>query len=559
MNDHAGVKTEPRPTASPLARWLGVVFALLIVASSGCTRLRLPAIDPTGTRIFAPLPQTTSIALPGSAGEGVGCLRNLGSRLRAPNFQLPTPAFEDPAEPPECLTPTAPPTLTTPPSSVALGATEPCVPGEQCPDSCKAGPPAVLFGRECQMRDCLKLPKRGKRGCILLSPQKIVAPVGGEVVLLSGICGDDGYLQVAEPLEWMLTPDSVGTFIQVGDDDPGLLHRLARVKKASKKDASFARGVTSSKRTLITRGNLDPQDDVQLEKGQTWITLSSPSEGTSRVTVLAPESDCWDHRKATATIYWVDARSQYPSSQIVAADTPVFLKTRVTRSEGRLAAAGWRVRYEVLDPSLALFDNGSAVVEVPVDGDGNAIAQLIPVKGKAGITPVDIQVIRPGGVSDTIPTLTLSRGQTFVTWSAPQLSIEAGAPPVATFGVPIDVAAVVKNAGDQPATNVRVVMGIPPTAKASSRDGFAQNTPRAIEWLIPSILPQTQVDLLAEVTAQEPMRVTFEARGDSNLLDSAYVDIDVYRPSLMLSVEPERDRYETGEPVTFKVSCREHW
>ena len=74
----------------------------------------------------------------------------------------------------------------------------------------------MLFGDEIDGNSpCL--PDRGERGCILLSPQKIVAPVGGEVVLLSGICGTDGYLQVGQPLEWMLTPDSVGTFIEVGD------------------------------------------------------------------------------------------------------------------------------------------------------------------------------------------------------------------------------------------------------------------------------------------------------------------------------------------------------
>src|SRR6056297_802733 len=149
----------------------------------------------------------------------------------------------------------------------------------------------------------------------------------------------------------MLTPDSVGTFIQVGDDAPGLLHRLTTVQRPTKQDGSFARGVTSTKRMRITRGNLNPNDDVQLEKGQTWISISSPSEGTSKVTVLAPESECWDQRKATATIYWVDAARQFPGPQIVPAGTPVTLTTRVTRSEGTLPAEGWKVTYQIVDPS----------------------------------------------------------------------------------------------------------------------------------------------------------------------------------------------------------------
>ena len=552
MIQQVHVKSDFAPQG--VRRRLLALISFAVIAFTGCAQLRLPAIDSTGRSIFAPAPTTTTLALPGSAGEGIGCFRNLRNRIGSTvgGFQWPSPVFDDPAEPPPCIVPEP----VVPESSIALGqSNEPYVPSEPCGESCKAGPPAVLYGQETQLRNVLSLPDRGKRGCILLSPQKIVAPVGGEVVLLSGICGDDGYLQVGEPLEWMLTPDSVGTLIQVGDDDPGFLHRLARLKKAEKKDGSFAHGVTSTKRTLITRGNLDPRDDVQLEKGQTWVTLSSPSEGTSRVTVLAPESECWDHRKATATVYWVDARWQFPNSQTVGADTPVQLSTRVTRSEGRLPARNWKVRYEILEPGLATFagTDGSTVVEAKVDENGNAIAELIPTPGMAGTTPVDIQVIRPGGELDNIPTMTLGRGQTYVTWSAPQLAIEAAGPEVATFNAPVSVAAVVKNAGDQPTKNVRVTMGIPPGVKAASSDGFAQNLPSAIVWEIPEIPPKTQLDLLATVTPQNTADLVFEARADNNLVASDRVRIDVYRPSLTLKVAPEKERYETGEPVTFNI------
>ena len=151
-------------------------------------------------------------------------------------------------------------------------------------------------------------------------------------------------------------------------------------KKSSKKDGSYALGVTSTKRTLITRGNLKPHDDVQLEKGQTWISVSSPSEGTSKVTVLAPESDCWDQRKATATIYWVDANWTFPRPEIASAGQNVELTTRVTRSEDVLPARGWKVRYEILQGGLATFagTNGSTVVETTVDDSGDARVTLVP-------------------------------------------------------------------------------------------------------------------------------------------------------------------------------------
>ncbi|WP_167546783.1 DUF11 domain-containing protein [Stieleria maiorica] len=545
-------------TASTRAsRWVLVVI-LVLVQLAGCSRLRLPAIDPTGQRIFNPLPATTSIALPGSAGEGRlgNCFRKLGDPLNVRPFSLPEPAFPEPADPPACLTP-VPNTPAAPLTSVGGAPSGPCVPSAPCTEDCKHGPPAILYGNECQMKELCRLPKRGKRGCILLSPQKIVAPVGGEVLLLSGICGDQGYLQVGEPLEWMLTPESVGTFIQVGDDDPGVMHRLARIKKASKQDPSYAFGVTSTKRVKITRGNLNPNDDVQLEKGQTWISVSSPSEGTSKVTVLAPESECWDQRKATATIYWVDAARQFPGTQIVPAGTPVTLTTRVTRSEGMLPARGWKVYYEIMQPELGSFaSTGASFVEATVDGEGNATVQLIPTPGTSGTAAIAMRVIRPGGETDNMPPLTLFTGETFVTWSAPQLAIRAGAPSIASFGIPFEAAAAVSNPGDQAATNVRVVMQIPPGVQASSTDSFAQNLPNAIVWEIGELPAQQELDLLLNVTTESSMVLNFEARADGPLVATTSVTVDVFRPSLVLSVAPEKDRYEVGEEVTFNIDVR---
>lgn len=556
MNQTASINASTKPTGVPILRLLLIAVALLAAVSSGCSRLRLPAIDPTGSCLFSPLPTTTGLALPGSGGGQcgcLGCLHNLGSCLKKPRFAFPEPAFPEPVTPPACPTPG--------PSSIAEGlglSNEPCVPSEPCAGSCQNGPPAVLLGRQIDAQRGCKLADRGKRGCILLSPNKIVAPVGGEVVLLSGICGDDGYLQMNEKLEWMLTPDSVGTFIQVGDDDPGLVGRLAGSRvRPEKRDPSYAIGITSTKPTLITRGNLDTRDDVRLEKGQTWITLSSPSEGVSHVTVLAPESECWDQRKSTATIYWVDARWQFPGPEIVPAGQPVALTTRVTRSEGTLPAEGWKVRYEIMQPELATFagTGGSSVVEAKVDASGNATVELIPNPGTSGTATIEMQVIRPGGATDNLPTMTLGSGQTFVTWSSPKLALRAGAPAVATFDTPFQVVANVQNPGNQPATNVRVDLQLPPGTRVVSADSFARVLPNGVTWEIGTIPPQTQLDLFLDLAAQSPVDLTFQARGDG-LVAEDNVRVDIFRPSLSMQVAPLEDRVEAGQPVTFNIDVK---
>lgn len=552
------ITDDPRPTARERSRVASVwmwTLAIFLVSSTGCANLRLPAIDSTGSCLFAPLPTTTSLALPCTNGQCsllggpcrcLGCLGNLGSCLSAPGFNFPDPAFPEPVDPPACVEPTAIG------SGIANG---PCVPGPGCGGDCLTGPPAVLYGTEITETKPCKLPPRGERGCILMTPQKIVAPVGGEVIFLSGICGTDGYLQVGQPLEWMLSRDSVGNIIQVGDDDPGVLHRLAGISKAEKQDPTFARGVTSTKEVLITRGNSNPNDDVKLEKGQTWMSLSSASEGTSHITVLAPESECWDQRKASATVYWVDARWQFPAPQQLIAGTAAELNTRVTSAEGSVPARGWKVRYEILNPELATFvgTGGSSVVEVNVDDSGNAVATLQPVPGTSGNAVVSVSVIRPGGTSEKMPDLTLGRGQAFITWSSPQLTLRAGGPEVASYNAPFDVVANIANPGDQDATGVEVRASIPEGVKVITSDAFAKVYPNSVVWEIGTIPPQQQLDLTLKLSSTAPIAIGFEARGDGGLAADDSVRVDIYRPSLAVRVSPEKQRYQTGDQVTYSV------
>lgn len=563
--------TPTRPSGRPGTAV--ALIALAILSAGGCSRLRLPAIDPTGSCLFATPPTTTTLALPGSAGEA-GCLSglyDLGGKLKnhfarghtvsGPAFEFPEPAFPEPEPPPKCPTPATPAGAKTrggPPGLGACRGDGACVPSAPCEGDCQTGPPAVLFGHEIdgKPKRHLRLPDRGKRGCILLTPQRIIAPVGGEVILLSGVCGTDGTLQIAEPLEWMLTPDSVGTFIQVGDDAPGLLHRLTKVGRPTKQDGSFARGVTSTKRMRITRGNLNPNDDVQLEKGQTWISISSPSEGTSRVTVLAPESECWDQRKATATIYWIDARWTFPAPQREPAGTPVALTTRVTKAEGTIPAEGWRVRYEIMQPELARFagTDGSPVVEVDVNASGNATAELLPLEGTSGNAVIDCRVIRPGDASDNMPSMTIGRGQAYVTWSSPQLRLRAGAPQIATYDEPFDVVANVANPGNQPAENVQVQVEIPPGARVVDTDAFAQVFTNRVVWdLDVPIPPQQQLDLGMRLATRETVNLRFEARGDGGLFAEDAVRVNVFRPSLEVNVTAADESYETGDIVRFDI------
>lgn len=402
------------------------------------------------------------------------------------------------------------------------------------------------------------MPKRGKRGRLMLSPNRVVAPVGGEVVMLAGLCGNDGYLVTGEPIEWMLTPESVGTFIQIAPDDANMLQRFTNKNEIEKVSGSFARGLTRTKPATITRGTLTTRDDVQLSAGQAWATISSPTEGVSRITALAPESDCWDQRKATTTIYWVDARWTFPAPQIAAAGSPVTLTTRVTRSEGTIPAVGWKVRYTNLTPELGGFaPSGSPVAEAVVDESGNAVATLIPNPGTAGTATIHMEVIRPAGIDDNIPALPLGSGQTIVTWNAPRLELKAGAPAVAGFDQPITVFANVSNPGNMATGKVDVSVELPPGVRFIESDFAVTQMGSNITWSYEEGIPAgVQADIALTVASRAPFQLQFTARDQANgLVANDIVRVNVSIPSMELKVRPADglERITVGDTTKFLI------
>lgn len=490
---------------------------------TGCARLQLPAIDPSGSRIFLPLPNTTQLAVPSTRSDG--------------GF-FPTPAFTTPAMPP------------------------PCVDGG-------SGGVCNLFDRKRALHDRLqsRFASPGAAGEIQMTPMLVVAPVGGEVVLLAGICGDNGYLVKRQPLEWMLSPDSVGTFIDVGDDSPGMLTSLLRHKqpKVEKLDVDFARGRTNAKETLITRGSPQCTDDITVKEGQSWLSISSPTEGVSRVTVLAPDSELWDHRKQTATIYWVDAQWVLPEPPAPRrAGEVVDLMTRVSRAENLVPAEGWLVHYTILDPNVARFSSEYTVVEnvakVRVDRDGQAPIKIVAGPAGRGATPVLIDIIRPAQPTDRLPELKIGSGQTMVAFSAPNLQLMTLGPEVAAPGEPLTYNASMANTGDVDIENAVLTIRKPDGWQLVGRpvpDTLGAETDTFIVWDQGVLAAGQQLDVEVTFQASRPgqYQIQFDAKGEGGLSDVKQWRTDILESTVTASFTPVGGvaEAEVGKTVLYDI------
>lgn len=493
----------------------------------GCHRLQLPAIDPNGSCLFLPFPTTTQLQVPPvhSTSDQTGF--------------LPAPAYQSPPTPPACQD-------------------GKCEPTGVC----------NLFHRK---HDCLHkihdhFRSPGKAGEIQLTPVRVVAPVGGEVVFLAGVCGDDGYLVKQEPLEWMLSPESVGQIIEVNDDAPGRLSGLLHPgrPKVEKLGIDFARGRTSSKAQVVDRGTKDCNDDIHLRDGETWVSISSPTAGISRLTVLAPDSKIWDRRRQTAVVYWLDAQWQFPQPQIAASGSSLQLATRVTKSEGLVPASDWFVQYTILDPGVASFVNptpptsGNNQSRVRVDQNGMAVAHLAAGPNSRGTTGVMIEVISPAMPADHLPEIVVGRGETFVTFSSPALALQAFGPNFAALGELLSYTASLGNPGDLNAENTRLVLTLPAGMRLrSATPQPTSQTDSGAVWDQGVLGANRQLDVVANIEAVSAgvVEILFQAEAAAGLSARAAVRTEVAEPSLDVRFAPAGgvSQAEVGSTVQYEI------
>ncbi|MEM6331666.1 MAG: hypothetical protein AAF790_15655, partial [Planctomycetota bacterium] len=265
---------------------------------------------------------------------------------------------------------------------------------------------------------------------VTLTPERVLAPVGSEVVLRAGVCAASGYLITNRRIDWLLGAQGVGQIVEIAEEgQPDVLRwPWERPKKV---DNRYAVGYTSPYHTCLRRSLADPADDLQIRPGDAWVSVSSATEGTSYVTAYNPDVTDWAARKASAVIYWVDAQWRLPAPATVQAGRPYTLTTSVTRQTDGTPIAGWLVRYEVADGSGAALGYGAGQsAEATTDSQGRASIEIKPTDDRPGVSTVNITIVRPAAAGMG-PRINIGSGQTSVAWVAglPATGLPDAGPP----------------------------------------------------------------------------------------------------------------------------------
>lgn len=389
------------------------------------------------------------------------------------------------------------------------------------------------------------------QAALQISPQQVVAPVGAEVVVKASVCGLDGRTSPYQRVEWTLSQGGVGEIVTVGDR--GSTDFLFGAPRPQKLTANYAVGSTVGKNICLTRGTPTCQDDVSIVTGQSWITVTSPREGTSQITAFAPSIYGWDQRTKTTSIQWIDAAWNFPPPSINPAGTRQTLVTTVVRQSNRLPLPGYRVRYEVLGgPSAGFAPDGNPVIEAVTDNLGQARVEIFQPTPAAGTNNIGITITRPGEQStDGLP-LQVAAGTTQKTWGSPDLFLRKTGPEQAALGAVLNYVIEVRNTGSQPLRDVVVVDPLPAGTSLVSANPVATTAAGALNWPLGTLSPgesrRVEVNLRADRFGSIANCATVRTADGAVAQDC--VTTTVAQPQLEVNVQGP-DQAPVGSDVTF--------
>jgi len=401
-------------------------------------------------------------------------------------------------------------------------------------------------------------PTSNQSGRIVITPATSVASIGTEVLLFAGLADQQGNYLSGQMLNWSLPAGNSGQFTATRQTGKELLDWLAR-QGTRKPTANHVTSVTASAAEVLDRGTASTEDDLLLASGQTWVRLTSPTEGISEISVSAPRAAQWNRQLQTARVYWVDAQWKLPPSVSAPIGKPQKLTTTVTQRSTGLPLAGWIVNYTVVgnDDSANLGEGAGQAMQVTTNAQGQASIQITPSKDQSGFTQVQIQIAKPATVDGKTPQLNAYQGFTTIAWSRPSLNLQSTGPSRATVGSTLQYKITIVNAGDLPANNVVLTDQLPPELKLVGSSLAGQTFGDSTQWLIGDIPARTSRTLDVRCQARSAGKIVYRwnARSDDGLQVASSTTTAITAPRLDVSMTGPQTA-EVGKQVEFQITVR---
>jgi uncharacterized repeat protein (TIGR01451 family) len=380
-----------------------------------------------------------------------------------------------------------------------------------------------------------------------VTPLVDVNPVQTQHVFIATVKDADGKALPERRIEWSLT--GVGAIVEV--DESGWM-----ASRGHKVDNNFAISHTNRQDHVLTRGNDDPADDVVLKRGQTWIVITSPVEGTSDIIAYAPGIYDWSKHKAFAKKHWYDVAYKFPQAATNPVGTSHTFTTVVMQHSDGTPLAGYEVTYKILSgPAATLSPGGGQTAMVKTNAKGEASVKLSQTKPVEGVNQLQIDIVRPvdAGCAPCEPAAHIATGNTSKTWIGPKIAITKTAPATSVVGDNFNYNITVSNPSQVTATSVKVADPLPDGVKYVSSSPKATLRGKTLSWSLGDLGAGKSENLTVTVVATRTGN--FEncatVTADMGLMAKACAQHTHVEPQLTLTKSAEAEVL-TCDPINYE-------
>jgi len=401
---------------------------------------------------------------------------------------------------------------------------------------------------------------------IQVSPVETTCVAKSYALLMATVRNAKGEAMTGKRVEWIVASEEggVGDIVQVDESGLFLADRGNKWNNIFAEtytnqfdhDFSKAKGGGPDIEALFGETGHKPK----ILKGQTWIIVTSPIGGVTRITAYAPGIRDIDRQRAYATINWVDARAEFPEATAVyKAGQPYRLRCLVKRISDGEPLTGYPVRWGVEPGGTgARFAAAKkASVVVPTDKLGVAEVVLEQPKPEIGRNTIEVAALFPKGGKTAREALWTGRiGSVTVRreWCLPILSMKMTGPGKVHESDAAEYQIVVNNSGKVSAEEAVVTMVLPAGMSFLSAHPGGQVRGREIRWDLATLDPASKKEIAVSLKMDKEGEGVLRAglRCKEKVSVDSDLNVRIVKPHLTISKTGPATVLR-GKVATYKV------
>jgi len=285
---------------------------------------------------------------------------------------------------------------------------------------------------------------------IKLDPRTLpdINPVKTQHTVAVTVLDRQGRPLANQRVEWILArgPQAVGDIVEHDD----MYAIIGSEQKIVKLGNQYTITYTNDRPMTLDMGTTDTRDDLSLDVGQTWITITSPLEGETHVIAFCPGIKDSTKHKDFGVKYWMDAKIIWPEDAVNPVGTTHTFTFQLRKESTDVAMPGYRVKWELLDAGVpgSLGDEpDQKVMEVATNDDGKSEVVLRQMESREGTNTLRIELRSPE--NKLLATRTVTK-----TWISPKIIVQKSGPNEGILGEKVVYGIEVSNPGAADANDV---------------------------------------------------------------------------------------------------------